>query len=93
MRKFIKFLGSAMAENNTIVKNLGLTDYRETWEKMKDFTQSRDAASADELWIIWTVSERSVWRNGFIAQYFQIIESAANGRFRADLARIAIAEI
>ena len=43
---------------------------------------------ADELWIIWTVSERSVWRDGFIAHYFQIIETAANGRFRADLARI-----
>jgi hypothetical protein len=43
---------------------------------------------ADELWVIWTVSERSEWKKGFIAQYFQIIEAAANGRFRADLARI-----
>ena len=40
-----------MSENNTRVKNLGLTDYRETWEKMKAFTQIRDAASTDELWI------------------------------------------
>jgi len=40
-----------MVENNTIVKFLGLTDYCETWEKMKAYTQSRDAASADELWI------------------------------------------
>lgn len=49
-----------------------------------------DAVSrgADELWIIWTVSELSRWRNGFVHQYFQIIEAAANGRFRADLARI-----
>lgn len=43
---------------------------------------------ADELWIIWTVSEQSRWRNGFVANYFQIIEAAANGRFRSDLARI-----
>jgi lipoyl(octanoyl) transferase len=40
-----------MSGNNTRVKNLGLTDYRETWEKMKAFTQIRDAASTDELWI------------------------------------------
>jgi hypothetical protein len=43
---------------------------------------------ADELWIVWTVSERGEWRNGFIANYFQIIEAAANSRLRNDLARI-----
>lgn len=43
---------------------------------------------ADELWIIWTVSERPLWRNGFIHNYFQIIEAAGNGKFRADMARI-----
>ena len=40
-----------MSEINTRIKYLGLTDYRETWEKMKAFTQIRDAATADELWI------------------------------------------
>jgi predicted acylesterase/phospholipase RssA len=29
---------------------------------------------ADELWIVWTVSERSEWLDGFIANYFQVIE-------------------
>ncbi|MDJ0615453.1 MAG: patatin-like phospholipase family protein [Calothrix sp. MO_192.B10] len=43
---------------------------------------------ADELWIIWTVSERSEWRDGFIANYFQIIETSANGHFRQDIRRI-----
>lgn len=43
---------------------------------------------ADELWVVWTVSERGRWRRGFVAQYFQIIEAAANSRLRADLARI-----
>ncbi len=43
---------------------------------------------ADEIWVIWTVSERGLWRNGFLANYFQIIETSANGRFRADLLRI-----
>lgn len=43
---------------------------------------------ADELWIIWTVSERSEWRDGFLANYFQIIETSANGHFRQDIRRI-----
>lgn len=36
---------------------------------------------ADEIWAIWTVSTTDEWRDGFVAQYFQIIEIAANGRF------------
>ena len=43
---------------------------------------------ADELWIIWTVSTEGVWRDGFVANYFQIIESAANGQLKRTLARI-----
>ncbi|WP_181811216.1 patatin-like phospholipase family protein [Streptomyces ipomoeae] len=37
---------------------------------------------ADEIWVIWTVSERGEWHRGFTAAYFQIIEAAANGAFR-----------
>ena len=36
---------------------------------------------ADEIWAIWTVSRAGHWHNGFVNQYFQIIEVAANGRF------------
>jgi predicted acylesterase/phospholipase RssA len=43
---------------------------------------------ADELWIIWTVSEGGRWADGFVNNYFQIIEVAANGRLRDVLARI-----
>lgn len=43
---------------------------------------------ADELWIIWTVSERGEWNDGFVANYFQIIEAAANGQLQRILARI-----
>lgn len=43
---------------------------------------------ADELWVIWTVSQLDEWHDGFVPQYFQIIEAAANGHFRRDLARI-----
>jgi predicted patatin/cPLA2 family phospholipase len=44
---------------------------------------------ADELWVIWTVSRQGVWRSGFLAQYFQVIETAANGHFQRILDRIA----
>lgn len=36
---------------------------------------------ADELWAIWTVSRRDEWRNGFVAQYFQIVETTADTNF------------
>ena len=41
-----------------------------------------------ELWIIWTVSQRGRWHNGFSAKYFQILETAANSRFQQWLDRI-----
>jgi predicted acylesterase/phospholipase RssA len=44
---------------------------------------------ADELWVIWTVSDKGQWRNGFVAQYFQIIEAAANGHFKRIARRVA----
>ena len=43
---------------------------------------------ADELWVIWTVSEKGEWRSGFVANYFQIIEASANGHFNAIKRRI-----
>ncbi len=43
---------------------------------------------ADELWVIWTVSQRGVWRRGFVSQYFQIIEAAATSQLKGVLARI-----
>ena len=44
---------------------------------------------ADELWVIWTVSRARRWRDGFVANYFQVIEMAANGHFQRTLDRIA----
>jgi predicted patatin/cPLA2 family phospholipase len=44
---------------------------------------------ADELWIIWTVSEKDEWQPGFVATYFQTIETAAVGRYREILKRVA----
>ena len=42
----------------------------------------------DEIWVIWTVSDADRWKDGFIDNYFQIIETSANGRFNADIERI-----
>ena len=46
------------------------------------------ARGADELWIIWTVSRKAVWRGGFVNEYFQIIETSGNGRLKLDIERI-----
>lgn len=43
---------------------------------------------ADEIWVIWTVSERAQWGDGFLGNYFGIIETAANAHFRRILQRI-----
>ena len=43
---------------------------------------------ADEVWVIWTVSMRGRWEDGFVAHYFQIIEAAANGQFKRICRRI-----
>lgn len=47
------------------------------------------ARGAGELWIIWTISDSGIWRNGLIAHYFQIIEAAGNGPLNVILRRIA----
>lgn len=43
---------------------------------------------ADELWVVWTVSQRGEWNHGFVAHYFQMIEAMANSQLRAVLRRI-----
>jgi len=43
---------------------------------------------ADELWVIWTVSFRGEWFDGFIGNYFGMIEAAADGRYKDVLKRI-----
>jgi Predicted esterase of the alpha-beta hydrolase superfamily len=43
---------------------------------------------ADEIWVIWTVSDKDEWHPGFVATYFQIIETSADGHYKAILKRI-----
>lgn len=35
-----------------IIHNLGIKDYTEIWEQMKEFTAIRDSNSYDELWLL-----------------------------------------
>src|SRR5215469_12981320 len=44
---------------------------------------------ADEIWAIWTVSDLPEYRDGFIAQYFHIIEAVANAKFQDEWNEIA----
>ena len=43
---------------------------------------------ADELWVVWTVSEKDEWHSGFVATYFQVIETSADGHYKAITRRI-----
>jgi predicted patatin/cPLA2 family phospholipase len=43
---------------------------------------------ADELWVIWTTSERGLWGRGFLGNFFGIFEATANYSYRRVLKRI-----
>jgi len=34
------------------IKQLGLSDYESVWQAMKDFTESRDENTPDEIWVV-----------------------------------------
>jgi lipoyl(octanoyl) transferase len=35
-----------------IIRDLGLCDYQETWKNMRDFTESRNESTLDEIWLL-----------------------------------------
>ncbi len=41
-----------MSVESVIIRQLGTLDYRECWQRMRDFTDQRDAATLDELWVV-----------------------------------------
>jgi predicted acylesterase/phospholipase RssA len=43
---------------------------------------------ADELWVIWTTSERGIWGRGFLGNFFGIFEATANYSYRRVRQRI-----
>ncbi|ALS32425.1 lipoyl(octanoyl) transferase [Pseudoalteromonas translucida KMM 520] len=50
-----------MKENTLIVRQLGRQRYLPIWQKMQDFTDTRDDNSADEIWL---VEHESVFTQG-----------------------------
>lgn len=46
------------------IKQLGLQDYQSVWEAMQDFTQNRNEATADQLWIVEHPPVFTLGRNG-----------------------------
>ena len=41
-----------MSENTLVVRQLGRRRYMPIWQKMQDFTDTRDDNSADEIWLV-----------------------------------------
>lgn len=41
-----------MSENTLVVRQLGRRRYMPVWQKMQDFTNTRDNNSADEIWLV-----------------------------------------
>jgi lipoyl(octanoyl) transferase len=39
-------------QNSPIIKTMGISDYRITWQAMKDFTHNRTATTEDEIWLL-----------------------------------------
>jgi predicted acylesterase/phospholipase RssA len=46
-------------------------------------------SGADELWVIWTTSQRGEWFDGFVGNFFGIFEATVVGSYKNALARIA----
>lgn len=47
-----------------VVRHLGEVDYLETWQKMQDFTDSRDRDTADEIWFLQHPPVYTLGKNG-----------------------------
>jgi lipoyl(octanoyl) transferase len=47
-----------------VVRHLGEVGYLETWQKMRDFTGSRDEDTADELWFLQHPPVYTLGKNG-----------------------------
>jgi len=39
-------------QQNIIIKNLGMRDYLQTWQEMKEFTTNRTPTTPDEIWLL-----------------------------------------
>jgi len=67
------------------LKSLGNRDYRETWEAMREFTDTRDADTADEIWLVEHPPVYTLGRNGdpahiLNAAHIPVVESDRGGQ-------------
>jgi len=44
--------GAATVEQGIVVRRLGVCDYRPVWQAMRDFTVTRGAGDADQIWLL-----------------------------------------
>ena len=68
-----------------VVRHLGEVDYHETWQKMQDFTQSRQSDTPDELWFLSHPAVYTLGKNGkpehvLDAQNIPVINSDRGGQ-------------
>jgi len=63
-RADVALVDSMNQSDPIVVKYLGITDYQQTWQDMKNFTAVRVQSSADELWITEHASVFTQGQNG-----------------------------
>ena len=60
----------------------------ETWVDAVFATDSNAGAlldkDLDEIWVIWTVDVSGAWHNGWVANYFRIVEMSAAAAYRRE---------
>jgi lipoyl(octanoyl) transferase len=50
--RFVPARSSDALTESVVVRDLGIAEYRQTWEAMRAFTATRDAQTPDELWLV-----------------------------------------
>ena len=57
-----------------IIRDLRLSDYQETWQKMREFTDNRDDKTMDELWLL---EHPAVFTQGLAGKAEHILDAHA----------------
>ena len=67
------------------VRDLGLTDYQDTWDQMKSFTSDRDETTEDELWLtehypVYTLGQAGKREHFLIEPQIPVVHSDRGGQ-------------
>ena len=67
------------------VRDLGLSDYQETWDQMKSFTSDRDETTEDELWLtehhpVYTLGQAGKREHFLIEPQIPVVHSDRGGQ-------------